>query len=113
MFSVQSGIYSCSCVCHADIQGEVDGRMRTHTYTHTLSEPQHYSRGADKSLARPGRTQANVSVRMVCISFGALPCRGGKNLMTAHISMMKSCTSLTCFQACFLSGQAKDLTAPW
>jgi len=32
-------------------------------------------RGADKSLARPGRKQANVSVRMECISFGALPCR--------------------------------------
>ena len=32
-------------------------------------------RGADKSLARPGRKQANVSVR---ISFGALPCRKRK-----------------------------------
>jgi len=32
-------------------------------------------RGADKSLARPGRKQANVSVRMAWISFGALPCR--------------------------------------
>jgi len=29
-------------------------------------------RGADKSLARPGRKQANVSVRMAWISFGAL-----------------------------------------
>jgi len=32
-------------------------------------------RGADKSLARPGRKQANVSVRMASISFGALLCR--------------------------------------
>jgi len=32
-------------------------------------------RGADKSLARPGRKQASVSVRMPWISFGALPCR--------------------------------------
>ena len=32
-------------------------------------------RGADKSLARPGRTQANISVRMAWILFGALPCR--------------------------------------
>ena len=31
--------------------------------------------GADKSLARPGRQQANVSVRMAWISFGVLPCR--------------------------------------
>ena len=35
-------------------------------------------RGADKSLARPGRKQANVSVRMAWISFGALPCREKK-----------------------------------
>jgi len=32
--------------------------------------------GADKALARAGRKQANVSVRMAWISFGALPCRG-------------------------------------
>jgi len=29
--------------------------------------------GADKSLARPGQKQANVSLRMAGISFGALP----------------------------------------
>jgi len=43
--------------------------------------------GADKSLARPGRKQANVSVRMAWISLGALPCRKN-NLMTVHISML-------------------------
>ena len=32
------------------------------------------TRGADKPLARPGRKQANVSVRTAWISFGALPC---------------------------------------
>ena len=32
--------------------------------------------GADKSLARSGRKEANVSVRMAWISFGALPCSG-------------------------------------
>ena len=37
-----------------------------------------YYSGADKSLARPGRKQANVSVRMAWISFGALPCRKKK-----------------------------------
>ena len=36
-------------------------------------------RGADKSLVRPGTIQANVSVRMEWISFGALPCRKKKN----------------------------------
>ena len=35
---------------------------------------------ADKSLARPGRKQANVSVGMEWISFGALSCRKKKNL---------------------------------
>jgi len=68
--------------------------------------------GADKSLARPGRRQANVSVRMARISFGALPCRK-KNLMRARVSiLLKSRTSLTCFQVCFLLGRAKDLLAP-
>ena len=32
-------------------------------------------RGTGKSLARPGRKKANVSVRMAWISFGALSCR--------------------------------------
>jgi hypothetical protein len=31
--------------------------------------------GADNSLARPGRKQANISVRMAWISFDALSCR--------------------------------------
>jgi len=38
-----------------------------------------YYRSAGKSLARPGKKQANVSVRMAWVSFSALP-RRGKNL---------------------------------
>ena len=69
------------------------------------------TRGADKSLARLGKKQANVSVKKVSISFGALPCRKN-NLMTARFSMLlKSRASLTCFRACFLPGQAKDLSS--
>jgi len=69
--------------------------------------------GADKSLARPGRKQANVSVRMVWISLSALPWGGGGYLVTAHVSMLlKSHASPTCFWACFLPGRAKDLSAP-
>jgi len=34
-------------------------------------------RGVEKSLARPGRKQANVSVRTARISSGALPAGGG------------------------------------
>ena len=72
-----------------------------------------YYKGADKSLARPGRKQAKVSVRMAWISFGALPCRKQKNMMTACVLMLlKSRASLTCFRACFLPGRAKDLLAP-
>jgi len=69
-------------------------------------------RGADKSLARPGKKQANVPVRMAWISFDALPCRG-KKMMTARVSMLlKSRASLTCFRDCFLTVRAKDLSAP-
>ena len=67
--------------------------------------------GAVKSLARPGRKQANVSVRMAWISFGALPCRE-TNFTSARVSiLLKSRASLTCFRACLLPGQAKDLSA--
>jgi len=69
-------------------------------------------RGADKSLARPGRKQGNISVSMAWISFGALLCRK-KNLMTARVSiLLKLRASLTCFRASFLPGWAKDLSAP-
>ena len=68
-------------------------------------------RGADKSLARPGRVQANVSVRMALISFSALPCK--KKLNDARVSMLlKSRGPLTYFRAYFLPGRAKDLSAP-
>jgi len=42
-----------------------------------LRQPNQFM-GADKSSVRPGRKQANVSVRMAWISFGALPCRKKK-----------------------------------
>ena len=70
------------------------------------------TRGADKPLARPGRQQANVSVRMAWFPFGALPCRK-RNLKTARVSiLLKSRASLTCFRASFLPGRTKDLLAP-
>jgi hypothetical protein len=84
----------------------------------TLLQPPPYRpgevlyRGAHKSLARPGKKQANVSDRMARISFRALPCRKN-NLMAARVSMsLKSRASLACFRACFLPGRAKDLSAP-
>ena len=69
-------------------------------------------RSADKSLARPGRKQANVSVIMALISLGALPCRK-RSLMTARVSMLlKSSSYLPRFRACFFPSRAKDLSAP-
>ena len=69
-------------------------------------------RGADKSLARPGSRQANVSVRVAWISFGALPCRGKENLMTDRVSiLLKSCVSPDMFPSLFHSFRAKDLSA--
>jgi len=47
--------------------------------------------------------------------FPSAPClaRKKKNLMTARVSMVfKSRAPLTCFQACFLPGRAKDLSVP-
>jgi len=76
-----------------------------------LNTPLTYS-GAEKFLARPGRKQSNISVRMAWISFGALPC-GKRNLMTARVSnLLKSRASLTCFRDCFLPGRAKDFSSP-
>jgi len=37
-------------------------------------------RCAGKSLARPGRKQVNISLRMAWISIGALPCKKKNNL---------------------------------
>jgi len=81
------------------------------TTAHFYSSSDMLLQGADKSLARPGRNQGNVSVRMAWISFGALLYKK-KNLMTARVSMLlKSRASLTFFPACFLPGRAKDLSA--
>jgi hypothetical protein len=46
--------------------------------------------------------------------FPSAPCLAGKkkNFMTASVSMLKLCASLTGFEACFLPGWAKDLPAP-
>ena len=72
-----------------------------------------FYRGANKSLAWPGRKEVYVSVRRAWISFGALLFWSG-TLTPARVSMLlKSRSSLTCFRACFLPGRAKDLSASW
>jgi len=46
-------------------------------------------RGVDKSLARSGRKQANVSVRMARISFGASPCRKKKLYNSSRLDVVE------------------------
>ena len=86
-------------------------RFKINCYTHKNDQNFDVThRGADKSFARPGRKQANVSLRMVWNSFGALPCRK-INLTASRVSiLLKSRAFLTCFQTCFLPGRAKDLS---
>ena len=90
-----------------------NGKESPHSvHANGLIDIEIYNRGADKSLARPARKEADVFVRMTGISFGTLHCRK-KNVMTARVSMLlKSRASLACFRACFLPGRAKDLSAP-
>jgi len=57
-------------------------------------------RGADKSLARPGRKQ-DVSVRMAWISFGALPCRENI-LMAARVSILLKSRAVKWATAAFI-----------
>ena len=69
-------------------------------------------KGADKSLARPGRKQANVSVRMAWISFGALPCRGGKKLDdSSRLDVVEIARVRNMLPSFFRPGRAKDLSA--
>ena len=78
-------------VCHQAHKKNTKERSLLHNYG-----------GADKSLARPGRKQANVSVRMAWISFRSLPCRGEKSLDDSFVSMLlKSRASLICLRASF------------
>jgi len=71
-------------------------------------------RGADKSLARPGRKQANVSFRMAWISFGVLPCRKKKKELddSSRLDVVEIARVSDMLRACFLPGRAKDLSAP-
>ena len=72
----------------------------------------HY-RGADKSLARPGRKQVSVSVQNGLNFLRRLALQEKKNnLMTARVSMLlKSRASLKFSRVCFFPGQTKDLSA--
>jgi len=71
-------------------------------------------RDADKSLARPGRKQVNVSVRMAWISLGTLPFRGGKKLDDSPRLHVVEIARGPCHTSrdCFLPGRAKDLSVP-
>ena len=58
---------------HNNVAGIVVGTDRmTQKLLFDTQREKKINRGDNKSLARPGRKQANVSVRMAWISFGAL-----------------------------------------
>ena len=69
-------------------------------------------RGADMSLARLGRKQANISVRITWISFGALSCRKKKPDDSSRLDVVKTTSVPDMLPSCFLPGRAKDLLAP-
>jgi len=71
-------------------------------------------RGADKSLARPGRKQVNVSVRMAWTSFDALPCKKKTWWQLASRCCWNHARPWHASEpVSFLVGdRAKDLTAP-
>ena len=66
-------------------------------------------RGAEKSLARPGRKQTNVSVRIVWISFGVLPCKKKKIDDSSHLDVVEIARFPYMLS---LPGRPKDLPAP-
>ena len=51
---------------------------RPASYWKSTGVPSRWYKCADKFLARQGRKQVNVTVRIAWISFGALPCRKKK-----------------------------------
>jgi len=60
-------------------------------------------RGADKSLARPGRKQTNVFVRMTWISFGALPLQKKKLDDSSRLDVVEITRVPDMFLSLFLS----------
>jgi len=69
-------------------------------------------RGADKSLARPGRKQARKHVREAR-DFNTIEMRSVNNFFFLQGKAPKEIHAiLTETFACFLPGQAKDLSAP-
>ena len=64
------------CPCHKSLK-LVPISWHVNPLQNAILHVRNKYRGADKSLVRPGRKQANISVRMGWICFGALPCRKG------------------------------------
>jgi len=79
-----------------------EGTSRSKANTRVLISPYHGQEGNKQMFMSAWR------------EFPSVPCiAGGKNLMTARVSMLlKSRKSLIFFRACFLPGRVKDLSAP-
>ena len=71
-------------------------------------------RGADKSLDRPGKKQANVSVRMALNFLRRLALQWGEKKLDdrSRLDVVEITRAyLTCSRACFLPGWANNLPA--
>jgi len=68
--------------------------------------------GAAKSLVRPRRKQASVSVRMAWISFGALPCRKKKLDDNSRLNVVEIARVPDMLPSLSPSCLAKDLSEP-
>jgi len=72
------GFFFCNKVLPKRVRGFMSGRRFSACSISRSTEQIIVTLLTDKSSAPPGRTQANVSVRIARISFGALPCRKKK-----------------------------------
>ena len=86
--------------------------MRIYIYTHTQYVHTLIYRGADKSLARPGRKQARKHVRDAR-DFNNIETRAVIKFLHLQDKAPKEIHAvLTEALACFLPGKTKDLSAP-
>ena len=77
-----------------------EGTSRSKANTRVLISPYHGQEGNKQMFMSAWR------------EFPSVPCRK-RNVMAARVSiLLKSCSSVTCFQARVLPDQAKDLPAP-
>jgi len=88
-FSRHSAVFQDQLVILSIISGMVTDLVRPGRGTSQVEKSPRFNWATQfLTVAYDGACSPNVSIRMAWISFGALPCRGEKNLMTVHVSML-------------------------